>query len=220
VGTITAGTIIDRISNSPLNDPDNDQWPRAELRAHLSEGQRAAVLLRPEVNPVTKSFPCVAGTKQTIPDDAYVLIDVIRNLGEAGNGRVITPNERAAIDADEPMWHDAHANPIAENFVHDVRNRKVFYLSPPRPAAPGSIEIVVAEIPADLDTDQTPIVLDDIYEPALRAYALFCAFEKDVANVVASAERAKFYAEWFTTLITGNADQKDVELVLRQEARE
>lgn len=237
---LEVGPILERVSANALNDPDNDTWPLDDLRAFLSEGQRAAVLLRPEVNPDTRVVDAVAGTRQSIPDDAYVLLDVVRNIGSDGTtpGRVVTPAERSALDQTDPNWHSAdNADDETINWIYDIRNRKTFYVYPAQPAAPGKLEIVVARQPrqiltvaeaamtadareaAGLPRDDV-LGIDDIYEPALIFFLLHRAFAKDTPHASAGMPRSSQYFDWFVTLITGNADQKDIELVLRQEVGE
>lgn len=228
---LEVGPILSRVSANALNDPDNDTWPLDDLRAYLSEGQRAAVLLRPEVNPDTRVVDAVEGTRQTIPDDAYVLLDVMRNIGSDGTtpGRVVTPAERMALDTTDPNWHSGlFADPETVNWIYDIRNRKTFYVHPPQPASPGKLEITVAVQPGQLlteseaaaDPDNDVLGIDDIYEPALIFFMLHRAFAKDVSHASAGMTRSAQYFDWFVTLITGNADQKDLELVLRQEVGE
>ena len=226
--------LLARLSANALNDADNEVWPLDDLRAYLSEAQRAAVLLRPEVNPVTEAIQAVPGTRQSIPADSYVLLDVTRNLGPAGTTprRVITPSSRSALDQTEIDWHMAAPDPDGDvtNWMYDIRNRRTFYLSPPQPDPAHYIEIVTAKTPAQIKTvaeaatatvnDPDILRIDDIYEPALIAYLLHRAFVKDVAHEAAGGGRTSQYFEWFVTMITGNADQKDVELVLRQDVRE
>lgn len=236
MGTIRAGDLIDRVSRNALNDPDNAHWSRDDLRAYIGEGQRAAVLLRPEVNPVTETVQLGAGTKQTIPDDGYVLIGAVRNITTPGEdeqeGRVITPSSRDSLDKVKRRWHSLRGdNPrgFVKNFIYDIRNRKTFYVNPPQRAAnPGppidhraaEIEIVYARQPVEPANDNATIDLDDIYEPALIAYMLHRAFAKDIAAEGVAVSRSEAYFAKFVTLITGTAEEKDVELVLRQESRE
>ena len=131
------------------------------------------MLLRPEVNPRTIRHQLVEGTKQTIPDNAYVLIEVVRNLGLNGTtpGRVITPSKRDSLDKVNNQWH-VGAGEIVKNYIYDIRNRRTFYVNPPQPAQPRQVEIVVAEIPSQLANDNATIGIDDIYEPALVNFML------------------------------------------------
>lgn len=237
---LAVGPILARLSNNALNDADNATWPLDDLRAYLSEGQRAAVLLRPEVNPDTRTVQLVPGTRQSIPSDAYLLLDVVRNMGADGRtpGRVVTPSERSALDKPDPDWQKAeNADDDVVNWMYDIRNRKTFYVSPPQPDPANHLEIVVAGSPPQILTEAQSILtpdareaaglsrddalgIDDIYEPALICYVLHRAFAKDTSHEGATGGRSSMYMQWFVGLITGNADQKDIELVLRQEAGE
>ena len=232
MGTLTADTILLQ-AGFALNDVSRTTWPKDELLLYLEDGQRAAVLARPEVNPITKSVQLVTGSRQTIPDDGYVLLDVVRNMGTDGAtpGGSITPTGRASLDQASLDWHMlSGADATVLNYVYDVRNRKTFYVYPPQPTvSPNQIEITYAGIPArfsDPDAggsktkfDDT-IKLDDIYAPALVAYVLHRAYVKDVAAEAGSMQKSQMYFDWFGAMITGNADAKDEDIVRRHEVGE
>ena len=67
MGTILASAIVDKAEIILLDDT-NVRWASTELLAYLNEGQRAIVLLKPDTNVTTDSYPLVEGTKQSIPD--------------------------------------------------------------------------------------------------------------------------------------------------------
>lgn len=242
MGTLTAGSIITRAART-LNDPDMVKWPEIELLEYLSDGQRAAVLVRPEVNPVTVVHHLVEGSKQQIPEDAFVLIEATRNMGRDGAtpGRAITPTSRSSLDQTDPNWHcetpEAPATPAdvkpVRNFVYDIRNRRTFYISPCQPAGsayvngeaadivgPHQIELVHAKIPAEIAATDTVIEIDDIYQPALLAYILHRAHVKDVAVEGQSLQKSSAYFQWFMTLLLGRAEQQDADLTIRHETVE
>ena len=81
-------------------------------------------------------------------------------------------------------------------------------------------EIVYAAVPDEImDTKvdgafTDTIKIDDVYEPALVNYMLHRACGKDPATAE-DVQKSMGYLANFTTLITGNADQKELELVVR-----
>ena len=218
---ITAGAILDQ-ARFALNDPSRTTWPVEEMLQYLSDGQRFAVMLRPEVNPVTVSHQLVAGSKQAIPDDGFVLLDVVRNMGADGMtpGGSITPTSRASLDQSTLDWHTAGASATVLNYIYDVRIRKTFYVYPAQPAVPHQVEMAYARTPPELSAVGDDIGIDDIYAPALVAYVLHRAFIKDVAVQGMNAEKSQMYFQWFVTMITGNADEKDEDVVRRHETTE
>ena len=131
-----------------------------------------------------------------------------------------------------------------ENFVYDIRNRSVFYNYPYiMEFNPGTLndeedpyiphcylEIIYATVPEDANLDikdadgmiTTPdsgLRIDDVYEPALVNYMLHRACGKDPASAE-DVQKSTGYLANFTTLITGNADQKELELVVRHSPAE
>ena len=176
---LTAQQIIDRAKQT-LNDPDAIQWPELELLGYLSDAQRAAVLVKPEVNPVTVCMQVVPGSRQTIPDDGWLLLEVVRNMGQGDPddpdflpiaGRSISPCKRSDLDSFS-TWHIVKTPTImtgesqedyelrisilviVKNFVYEIKNRKTFYISPAQPvvteAQQECIEIVYSAIPPEL----------------------------------------------------------------------
>ena len=216
---ITAQQIIDRAAKL-LNDPDNLSWSEPELVEHLSEAQRAAVLVRPETYPVTETAPLTPGSAQELPDDGFVLIECVRNMGLDGNtpGRAITPVERASLDQTRPDWHTEAPDSIAVNFVYDVRNRRTFYVWPPQPNPAHQIEIVYAKIPEDIADATAPLDLDAIYSPALLHYVLHLALLKDIPE--SGSQRSAEHFARFTDLLLGRAEEQDVDLTIRHETAE
>ena len=267
---INAQTIIDKVRDL-VGDQDDIRHPDDELLEYLNEAQRAAVLIRPEVNPVTAilttEYPSLdarnaldeyniiwgaedgqrslrVGTRQTIPDGGYVFISAIRNLERMGDGaeatlipkRAATPTDQENLDQADPEWHarivisaedgETIIN-VIQNFVYDIRNRAVFYNYPyvldgdpdaDTPVPHCYLEIVYATVPDEIE-EGGDITIDDVYEPALVNYMLHRACGKDPATTE-DVQKSMGYLSNFTTLITGNADQKELELVVRHSPAE
>ena len=182
MGTLAVSSIVTRAART-LNDPQHATWPALELVEYLSDGQRAAVQFRPEVNPITESVQLVGGSKQEIPASGYVLIDVVRNMGADGAtpGEAINMVDKYYLDRWKKDWHTAGPSFTTKHYVYDVRNRKTYYVTPPQPDEnPAQVEIAYAQIPAELaNTEEAVIEIDDIYQPALLAYVLHRAKIKD-----------------------------------------
>ena len=271
---ISANTIIKKVRDL-VGDQDDVRHPDDELLEYLNEAQRAAVLIRPEVNPVTAiltteteeeaTAPVVnalveynikwgglrVGTRQVIPDKGYVFISAIRNLERMTDDdgtrlvpkRAATPTDQENLDQADPEWHtDININVegdentvivnVIQNFVYDIRNRIVFYNYPyvlqaqdadadeGLPYIPHCyLEIIYATVPDDIAAIGDNITVDDVYEPALVNYMLHRACGKDPASVE-DVQKSMGYLTNFTTLITGNADQKELELVVRHSPAE
>lgn len=231
MGTITVKSVIDRAAQT-LNDEPHNTWSLDELVKYYSEAQKAAVLLRPQVNPVTQSVRLVTGSKQTLPDDGYTLITVTRNMGlDTSNaqsptvgdvGRAIRPTERETEDQINPEWHKSdNSEDDVKHFIYDARNRKTWYCIPPQPATARFVEIVYAKEPAEIElvngvlSNSLRIELDDIYVPALIAYILHRAYSKEAPIEGQMIDRAGMYFQQFAAMITG-----ETSLLIRQEPGE
>ena len=247
MATFAASSLIDRAALA-LSDTDNVRWPRDELLEHLSDALRACVLKRPESNPVTVTVPLVAGTKQSLPEDAFVLIDSTRNMGwgtaatdaTVTPGRAIRPTERSSLDAAYPDWHTEQpytfATWRARSFLYDIRNRRTYYVQPGVTPAPTEapepdetdyrgasryIEVVYAKIPDELAAEADTIPLDDIYEPPLLAYMLHRAYGKSSPGKEREyAEMAQLHFGRFINLLTDDAERQDADLTIRHETVE
>ena len=213
MGTILASSLIAEAENA-LNDTENEYWTEAELLGYLNEGCRAAVLQLPEANTITATIQLVQGTKQTLPADGFRLFDIIRNMGTDGNtpGRAIRACERSALDQDTPDWHSRPANNVVRQFIHDIRNRNVFYVVPPQPENDrGRVEITYAKIPANVAIDAA-IPIDDIYHPAILAFMLHRAYAKDTNATGAGLPRSDHHFQIFLTLILGRESMQELDV--------
>jgi len=222
MGTILASAIVDK-AEIILLDTTNVRWAATELLAYLNEGQRAIVLLKPDTNVTTDSYALIAGTKQRIPDGTsdyqnatpttlpagIMLIDVERNMGTGGAtaGRAVTIVDIRIMDTNDPDWHAATAAAEVKHYMFDIRNPKVFYVTPPQPTSGfGYIEVSYSSLPADVIISAA-ITLDDIYSDVLLDYILYRAYQKD-ADYSKDVGRVQGYYSAFRGAL-GFVDQKE-----------
>ena len=205
---ITAQQIVDRAAKT-LYDQTNIQWPPDELLEHLSDAQRAAVLYLPEINPVAAPFVLESGTRQTIPADGHVLIDVVRNIP----GRAIFEIDRSVLDHDTPNWHDMPEGALVQvkNFSYDTRDRRGFYVFPSQSSAsPATVEIIYSASPPEITSLADVIGVDDVYQPALLSYVLHRAYGKQLPLEMAQMATAASlrYFEQFVLTLTGQKGEQ------------
>ena len=208
---LTAASIVTAVARD-LNDPGNANWSEDDLLDYLNSAQRAAVLLNQDVLTVNTLVELDAGTRQTPPDDCYMLLDVVRNMGtDIDNpvpGRAVIAATMDAMD-ETPKWHLVPDRPgsMVRNFVYDTRDRNHYYISPAVMAGT-VVEIKYSAIPQTIVregsalADET-ISVDDIYEPALRAFMMHKAYAKESAVEGAGEERAAAYYGRFMSLLQG-----------------
>lgn len=197
MGTITYMNLVDRAARV-LKDAGHDRWTMPELLDWIADAERAVVRIRPDANAVNTDIELVAGTRQTIPDDAYRLISIYRNVG----GQAITPINRNVIDAQKRGWHNDAPAAEVDHFIYDDRDPRTFYVSPP--ALAGSlIEGVVSQIPAIpiiVSGNETLVVGDAWAEPILDR-TLWRAFSKDAESSPSNAQRAAAHMATFEKLM-------------------
>lgn len=225
---VTAADILDQAAND-LNDSAHAYWTEDELLAYLNDGQRAAVLLKPEVNPDVMDLMLVSGSRQTLnkteTEEVYLLLDIncFKDADDGDPQGIITPVERKDLDNITPRWRQVDSSMtmppenLQGNFVYDVRNRNTFYLYPSYSDWNGwHVEIVYAKTPQDITSFSGNLTLDDIYAPALLAYVMHRARAKDVSIEGQSAQLSSLFFQKFTALINGDP-MKEREIIIRAE---
>jgi hypothetical protein len=203
MAVITVASLLARAA-VVLQDPTNIRWPQAELLDWLNDGQREIALLKPNVFVKNIAVQLVAGTKQSLPTDGVSLIDVVRNMGTAGNtpGDAIRVVTREILDAQIKNWHSSTASATAKHYVYTPLDPKTFYVYPPQPGTGmNQVEIIYVASPADATLVGT-ITIDDIYMTALLDYILFRAYTKD-AEYANNAQLAQTYYSRFQTVMQG-----------------
>jgi hypothetical protein len=196
--TVTAQTIADR-ATLILQDEGNVRWEAAELLGWINDGQREIFVHRRDSSSRVTAVSLAAGTKQSLPADGVLLLDIKRNAGTAGTtfGAPIRRTSMDLMDAVSPGWHTATASATIKNFMYDQRTPTVYYVYPPA-ATPTYVELEYAANPAQVAALGDVIGVSDDYANALLDYVLFRAnskdHEDDNAMARAQAHRALFDA--------------------------
>jgi len=210
MATTQVNNIVSR-AGTLIQDATNVRWPQAELLDWLNDGQREVVLHKPEASVKNVSVSLTTGsTKQTIPTDGILLLDVTRNMGSGGStpGNAIRLTTREVLDAQKPTWHtDANALGYVQHYIYDTRDPKTFYVYPKAPATAWYAEVVYSAAPTDCSLGGT-IQIDDIYANALLDYVLYRAYSKD-AEYAANANLAIAHYQAFANAI-GLKTQNDM----------
>lgn len=199
---ITAKSIIDK-AVVQLTDLSGIRWTRAELLGWLNDGQRAIASVQPNAANVVVTVPLVAGSRQTIPADGWMLLDVYRYMGTNGStpGRVIRLISRELLDSFDLYWHASTPSAEPKNFIYDLQDQRAFFLYPPNTGT-GYAQINYAQVPADLTVETANIGIIEIYQPALLDYIMYRATSKD-GEYAPGLQMAQMYLASFTSLIGG-----------------
>jgi hypothetical protein len=190
MATVTVDSLVAK-AQVILQDVTKVRWPELELISWLNDGQREVVLIRPQASVSNTTVALDSGkTKQTIPNDGVMLIDVVRNMGSAGQtpGNAIRICSREVLDAQYPDWH-SKTNELGyvQHYMYDPRDPKSFWVYPLAPT-PWHVQLVYSASPATVVAGGS-IAVDDIYSNALVDYMLYRAYSKD-AEYAGNAQRA------------------------------
>lgn len=196
--------VVDLINRAlaTLQDPNGVRWKKLEMLDYLNAAQRAVVEIRPDAKVVTDQFDCSAESKQSLPEGALRLLDVVRNV----SGKSIRQVDRQVLDNLLPNWHEypPAGTTIIEHYVYSPLDPKTFYLFP-KPTDAAQVVITYSSVPATVTSAQedlsditaTVIGLDDIFANAILEYMLFRAYVKD-ADFVPSQQKAAIHMQNFT----------------------
>lgn len=188
--TILASAIVDK-AEVLLQDTTNIRWTAAELLGWLNDGQREIASIRPDASVAVGNITLVAGTKQSIPTEAYGLFDIVRNMGADGAtpGRAVRPVARALLDSQVPDWHTAAPSAVTAHYVYDPNTPRVFYVYPPAVAGQ-RLEARYPVPPAPIASLSDTITIDDMYSNVLLDYVLYRGYLKDF-ELTGNEARAK-----------------------------
>lgn len=197
---ITAQTIINKAAILLL-DVSNVRWTRAELLGWLNDGQRAISLMKPDAGNKLAVLQLAAGTKQVLPTDAWLLLDIIRNMGTTGTtpGQAVRIMSRELIDGMNPMWHTTTASATTDNYIYNTQDQMTYYVYPPSDGT-GYLEINYAQVPTDAATESSTLTLSDIYEPTLVDYIAYRCCSKDAAYAPGVRLAAAYYKSFVTSI--------------------
>lgn len=194
---VAASAIITRARLQAI-DTGRTRWSDEELLLWLSDGQRAVVALAPSASAKSDVVTLVAGTKQALPDEAHMLLSVLRNVDPttAAPGRAVRVASREVLDTHNPDWHAATCkSQLVHNYVYDPAEPRTFYVWPPN-TGNGKIELSYSLDPPDLPTVDSSITVQPLYQTALTDYLLFRMHSKD-SDFAAGQQLAGIFLQSF-----------------------
>lgn len=162
-----------------LSDLGSVRYPRADLLQYANDALDQLVTLAPHLFNTEGEVECVpAETIQSVSyDDAHALVSIRR----VKNGPAVTQCERAALDAYDPLWHDASKAGMATNWMPIDGDPVRFLIAPP---APGNqvLVIIYTKIPGEYgEGDETDIPAT--YSDAIADYIVGRAEARDDDHV-------------------------------------
>lgn len=198
--TVLASTIIGQVRPPLIDTGSQPRWSDTELLTYMSDGQRTMVALSPSITAVRVVVQLAAGSRQAIPADGHVLLDVVRNMGLDGTspGRAVRIINRELLDAYRPTWTADPASPTLQNYIFNPIEPTAFYTYPPASGA-GFVELLYSQVPPELTATSDPLTIPDLYQTALFYYVMFRAHSKD--NDFGSAAQAQNYMALFQSFM-------------------
>lgn len=162
----------------------------------LNQGISTMLEMKPELFGVAVNHQLAAGALQSIPATGTEFLEVTRNMGADGTspGAVVRPVTRRDLDASDPGWTSATPSVTAIHYVPVAGSRTDFYVYPPQPAAPGYVELWMAEHPGLLTAvGETVAGVDDQYLAALGNYSAAFVLMTDDEDPSTTAKAEKFF---------------------------
>lgn len=197
---IQTNDVVTRVSQL-LQDTTHIRWPLDEKLQYITDACREVCFYKPDAYNKTDVMMLVAGTKQGIPSDGTMLLDVVRNMGVGGATPGIAPRvvSRDILDAQTPSWHTATPTVEVKHYTFDPQSQKTFYVYPPNTGT-GSLEVVYAAEPEAAATGNS-LGLDAIWLPLVVNYVMYRCYSKD-AEYAANASLAAAYYQAFNAQIS------------------
>jgi hypothetical protein len=165
-----------------LHDPDATRYSDADLLQYANDALDQMVTLAPHLFNTEGEVECVAGkTLQSVSyADAHALVEVRK----VKHGNVVTPTDRATLDAYEPDWHNPDDADLAVHWM-PVANDPVRFLIYPAAPANQILEVIYTRIPQEYAAgDDTG--LPATYSDAIADYIVHRAESRDDEHINAN----------------------------------
>jgi hypothetical protein len=203
---VTAQTILTRVRTQLIDELAQKRWTDDELMRWLSDGQRTLVAMDPALGSQTNALMLVPGTRQVLPTEAFMLLDIKRNMGRDGltPGRVVTVISRENLDRVDPNWHASRRSDVTFHYIYDPKQPRAYYVYPPSTGF-NYLEVSRATNPPDFTTPTDLMVIPDLYQTALFDYVMFRAHQKD-SDYAAGESKAQAYLQLFQMFTAGHTE--------------
>ena len=196
---VTVAELIKR-AKTTAQDIDFVQWLESEWLDWYNECLLTLVTVAPNAVAVNRTLTLVQGSRQTIPETAARLVDVVRNTT---SGRAIRNIDRKTLDEQFSTWHKDLADE-AYFYVYDAGVPTTFYVYPALKTAGVQIDVVLAEKPVAATQTSDVIAVSDWYAPAIVDYLLYRAYLKNADYTNDLGRSDNFYNKFLSKLGVSN----------------
>ncbi len=195
-------TIINKVA-LVLQDEDTEQatrrWTEAELLAWAKDAEIEIAKLKPDTYPVVEVVALAAGSQQSLPTRAVMLLDVLSNFSTDGTtrGNVITVVERSLMNSLNPGWMADAANTVVKHVIYDTKRAPKLYWVYPKSTGGNYIELMTSKLPDNAsNVIGDNILMEDEYANTMLHYILAMSFAKDF-DIPQSATRVSVHMDIF-----------------------
>lgn len=171
--------LTERISDQLL-DKDFVRWSNEEIIRWINDAASEIVIRRPPAGTKTETLVLEEGARQELPDAAFQLIDVVRNIS-AQTKYPIQRVSRHELESHASTWYDDEHADHVQNYSYDDRQPKVFYVWP-QVTAGTEVEVVYTRPPATITADTDQLDIGKEYMGPIVSYVLYRCFSKDAEN--------------------------------------
>jgi len=167
-------------------------WTDTNLIGYLNEAINATCLIKADAYVLQGYIALTTGVTQELPAAGIALLDITENQV---SGRRITQVDRALLDEENRFWPAATQEVDVQHFAVDKLAPRRFYITPPNTST-GSVKALYGALPTALTATTDTVLLQDIYQPALLAYAISRAYLKP--SRADPQKSAAAFNEWAT----------------------
>jgi hypothetical protein len=208
---VMAKSIIDRAAIQ-LTDLQSIRWTRAELLDWVSDAQSQIAVLAPSATSTVDVVELDTGTRQSLPEKAWMLLAVYRNIVLGVDfreqpGRAVQLVSRSVLDRFDPNWHNSKPSAQTINYLYDVQEPRTFWVYPPSNGR-GMLELSYSVDPDALKLETQTLTVQSVYHPAVLDYVLFRACSKD-AEYAPGLQLAQGYMTSFMNSVAGKTAMED-----------
>lgn len=176
---VTAQSVIDRVRTQLIDTGSTKRWSDAELLQWLSDGQRTLVSIIPDASGTIVNHALLRGTRQILPDDGILLLDIVRNMqADFTPGRAVRLTTRELLDSYDLNWHNGTLTTEVQAFTFNTQQPTTFYVYPPNDGT-GIVELSYSVEPAEITALTDNLGVADMCQTPLVDYVLYRACLKD-----------------------------------------
>ncbi|WP_022667915.1 DUF6682 family protein [Desulfospira joergensenii] len=191
----TASDIITNDLEKQLNDTGQIFWEKETLFKYTTEAQNACILLGVDANIVTSDFNLAQSSRQVLPSGGIRFVDIEGNVG----GGPVTRVKKQTMDECCPGWQSETTDSEIEHFLFDEEQPMVFWVYKKPSVNTLQVLLSFAQAAPLITSMEDPLVLSDIYVPAVKEYILWRCFSQEDENT-AIAVANQHLSNFFTFL--------------------